>query len=77
VGAGKPKEALPYLERALAAGEVDAGYTLGTAYVQLGNKAKAVEQLEAYLRKRPDDKGAATLLEAVRAGKVKMKSTAD
>ena len=37
-GAGKPKEALPYLEKALAVGVVDAAYAIGMTYLTIGDK---------------------------------------
>jgi hypothetical protein len=36
-GAGKPKEALTYLEKARSLGVVDAVYSIGMTYLSLGD----------------------------------------
>lgn len=73
-GAGKPNEALPYLEKALAVGVVDSAYAIGMTYLTLGDKAKALENLEAYKRLKQDDTNVGKLIEAIRNGKVEVKS---
>jgi predicted Zn-dependent protease len=74
-GAGKPKEALPYLEKALSVGVVDASYALGMTYLSLGDKQKALENLEAYRQRKPNDKNVTKLIEAIRNGKVEIKKS--
>jgi len=69
-GSGKAKEALPYLKQALASGEADASYALGTAYLFLGDEPKALENLEAYRQNNPDDASIARLLDGIRNGTV-------
>lgn len=66
--ARKPRQALPYLEKAYAAGIADAAYTIGMTYLSLGNREKALEHLEIYKGRNPDDTRVNTLIEAVRAG---------
>lgn len=72
-GAGKPKEALPYLEKALAVGVADAAYALGMTYLTLGDKQKALENLEAYKQRSPNDGNVAKLIDGIRNGKVEIK----
>lgn len=72
-GAGKSKEALPYLEKALAVGVVDAAYALGMAHLTLGDKQKAIENLEAYKQQRPGDGNVAKLIDGIRSGQVEIK----
>ena len=72
-GTGKPKEALPYLEKALAVGVTDAAYALGMTYLTLGNKQKALENLEAYRQRNPNDGNVAKLIDGIRNGKVEIK----
>ncbi|MBU1235423.1 MAG: tetratricopeptide repeat protein [Gammaproteobacteria bacterium] len=69
-GAGQPKQALPYLEKALGAGVVDAGYALGMTWLTMGDKTKALEYLEAYRKQAPGSANIDKLIDAVRNGKV-------
>ena len=73
-GTGKPKEALPYLEKALAAGIVDAGFSIGLVYVFLGEKVQAIKSLEDYKRRKPDDANVDKIIDAIRHGRVEIKS---
>jgi hypothetical protein len=45
-GAGKPKEALTYLEKARSLGVVDAVYNIGMTYLNLGDKEQATSSPE-------------------------------
>lgn len=72
-GAGKPKEALPYLEKALSVGVTDAAYALGMVHLTLGDKGRALENLLAYKGRNPDDGNVDKLIEAIRNGKVEVK----
>ncbi|MEJ2655264.1 MAG: tetratricopeptide repeat protein [Acidihalobacter sp.] len=69
--AQKPRQALPYLEKAYAGGMADAAYTIGMAYLSLGNREKGLEHLEIYKRRNPDDTRVGRLIEAIRAGKIR------
>ncbi|MDO8385569.1 MAG: hypothetical protein Q7T13_04095 [Polaromonas sp.] len=69
-GVAKPAESLPYLEKALAAGVVDAGYALGLVHLGLGDQARALQYLETYKARVPADPQVAALIEAIRSGKV-------
>ncbi|MDR2507812.1 MAG: hypothetical protein LBD67_07445 [Candidatus Accumulibacter sp.] len=75
-GTGKAKEALPYLEKALAAGVVDAGFSIGLAYVFLGEKDRAIKSLEDYKRRKPDDENVDKIIDAIRHGRFEIKNTA-
>lgn len=70
-GAHKPRQALPYLEKAYAGGIVGAAYAMGMAYLSLGNREKALEHLEIYKRRNSDDPSVGTLIEAIRAGRIR------
>jgi len=70
---GKPREALPYLERALAASVSDAAYTIGMTYLSLGDKEQALKNLEDYKRRKPSDGNVEKLIDAIRNGKVEFK----
>ena len=72
-GSNKPKEALPYLEKALAVGVVDAAYAIGMTYLTLGDKNKALENLENYKRLKPNDGNVGKLIDAIRNGKIEFK----
>lgn len=72
-GVGKPKEALPYLEKALAVGVVDAAYAIGMTYLTLGNKEQALKNLESYKQRKPSDGNVDKLIDAIRNGKIEFK----
>jgi predicted Zn-dependent protease len=72
-GTAKPREALPYLEKAFAAGVRDAAYGLGMTYLVLGDKHKAIEHLEAYRQHRPQDDVVAKLIDDIRNGRFEIK----
>jgi tetratricopeptide (TPR) repeat protein len=74
-GAGQPKKALPYLQKALSLGVPPAAYALGMTYLSLGDKEKALENLEAYQRSNPDDPNTARIIDAIRSGKLKLNSS--
>lgn len=67
-------EGIPFLEKAKGLGVADADYSLGWSYVQVGNKAKAVENLETYTKRVPNDARAAGMLDAVRNDRVTFKT---
>ena len=74
-GAGQPKKALPYLQKALSLGVPPAAYALGMTYLSLGDKEKALENLEAYQRSNPDDPNTAKIIDAIKSGKLKLNSS--
>lgn len=74
-GTGKPNEALPYLEKALAAGVVDAAYAIGMTYLTLGNKEQALKNFEDYKQRKPSDGNVDKLIDAVRNGKIEINRT--
>jgi len=71
-GAGRPLDALPYLERALALGAPDAAYGLGFTYLSLGNKEQALKYLEQYRASTPGA-NIDELIQAIKDGKIEMK----
>ena len=73
VSAGKPREAIPLLEKAKATTALNADWTLGLAYLALNARAKALESLEEYVKRVPNDKNAAKLIDAIRNGAVEFK----
>lgn len=72
-GAGKSRESLPYLEKALAAGVADAAYAIGMTYLTLGDKEQALRKLEDYKRRKPGDANVDKLIDAIRNGKFEIK----
>jgi predicted Zn-dependent protease len=76
-GVGKPKEALPYLEKALAVGVVDAAYAIGMAYLALGDKEQALKSLEDYKQRKPSDGNVDKFIDAIRNGKIEFKRSPD
>lgn len=72
-GSGRAKEALPPLEKALAAGVVDAAYAIGMTWLSLGDKTRALASLEDYRRSRLGDENAARLIEAVRNASLQLR----
>jgi tetratricopeptide (TPR) repeat protein len=68
----RPAEALPHLEKAARGGIVEAHYALGISYLGLGDAKKALQQLELYRARRPDDASVGQLIEGIRSGKVRV-----
>jgi len=71
--ATKQKESVKYLEKAYQLGIVDAAYTLGLVHLILGDKNKSLEYFEAYVRSKPDDEMAKSMIERIKSGKVEVK----
>jgi hypothetical protein len=69
----KAGDGIPFLEKAKSLGVVNADYWLGVSYQIAGDKAKAVENLENYVRRVPSDVNAARMLDAIRNDKVETK----
>ena len=67
-------DSIPYLEKALALGNDDARYTLGLILVRQGNTKKGLEMLEQYSSDHPDNERVKSMIEAVHAGTLKIKS---
>jgi Tfp pilus assembly protein PilF len=74
--ASKPRESLPYLEKALRSGVEEARYTLGLTYLTMGDKEKALDYLNAYSRNNPDNQEAKKLIEALKSGGLKIQTEA-
>lgn len=72
-GAGKSKEALPYLEKARALGVKEADFSIGLVHLGLGDKEGALKRLEAYKLNVPDDKNVGQIIDAIRNGKIEVK----
>jgi tetratricopeptide (TPR) repeat protein len=72
-GAGKQKESVPYLEKALKGGADGAEYTLGLVQISLGNSKKAREYLKAHAKTHPEDKRPKELLDAIDSGRFHVK----
>lgn len=71
-GVGQAKPALPYLEKASSLGVADAVYSVGMAYLALGEKEKAIEKLSDYKRLHPKDPNVDKVIDGIRSGKIKL-----
>lgn len=67
-GTGSARQAIPYLEKARAAGLPQADRDLGLAYVVLQDRERAMTHLRRYLKLRPEDLGTLRLLRALERG---------
>ena len=65
---GRVERSIPYLEKALALGLEEANYSLGMAYLGVGNKEEALTRLRGYLKERPNDSAAQELIKAIENG---------
>jgi tetratricopeptide (TPR) repeat protein len=72
-GSGKAKQAIPYLEKALAVGVMDSAYTLGMTYLALGDRQKALFNLENYRRHHQGDTEIEKLVDTLKNGEVRFK----
>jgi hypothetical protein len=59
------------LEKARSLGVVNADYWLGWSYVAVGEKTKAIANLDSYTKRVPSDQNAVRILDAVCNDKVK------
>lgn len=72
-GIGKPKAALPYLQKALTSGVDAAAYSIGMTYLVLGDKYNALKSLQDYKQRIPSDTNVDQLIEGIRNGKIEIK----
>ena len=70
----KVADAIPYLEKAKSLGVIAAEYPLGMAYVAVGNRTKALENLEGYSKRVPGDENVVKIIDAVRKGDIERKN---
>jgi tetratricopeptide (TPR) repeat protein len=70
----KVADAIPYLEKAKSLGVVAAEYPLGMAYTAVGERAKALENLESYSKRVPGDGNVVKVIDAVRKGNIEIKN---
>lgn len=73
-GAGKAKESIPFLEKAVAGGISDANYSLGMSHLALGNKEKALALFSKYKAITPGDKSIDELIKSINAGQYEVKT---
>jgi tetratricopeptide (TPR) repeat protein len=64
---------IPYLEKAKSLGVLNADYTLGLAYSAMNNRDKALENLEEYAKRTPNDMNVLKLIDAIRHGNIELK----
>ncbi len=58
-------DSIPYLEKALELGEVDAQFTLGLLAVNQGDRMRGLEMLKAYSKSHPDNDHVVKVIEAI------------
>jgi tetratricopeptide (TPR) repeat protein len=68
----KDGNGIPFLEKAKSLGSIGAEYWLGWSYASMGERTRAIESLERYTKRVPNDGNAARVLEAIRNDKVKI-----
>ncbi len=73
-GIGRPKESLPYLNKARDKGVIPALYSIGVAQMTLGDKTSALVALNEYQKRNPTDQNVKMLVDAIQDGKVDMRS---
>jgi hypothetical protein len=73
VSASNPLDAVPVLEKAKSLGAINADYTLGLAYLSTGDEKRALENLEQYAKRVPNDGNAPKLIDAIRNGNINIK----
>jgi hypothetical protein len=68
-------DGLPYLEKALALGERDALFSIGLLLVEKGENEKGLVALETYAKEHPEDTHTRKIIQAIKDGKLKFKSS--
>jgi tetratricopeptide (TPR) repeat protein len=71
---GRPRESLPYLNKARDQGVTPALYSIGMAQLSLGDQKSALVSLDEYLKRNPTDQRVRMLADAIRSGKVKIQT---
>ena len=69
----KTKRGYPLPRKALEADVGDAAYALGMTHLSLGDKQKALENLEDYRKRRPNDENTAKIIDAICNGTIEFK----
>jgi len=72
-GSNQAKEALPYLQKAIALGSRDAHFSLGMVYLSQKDTEQALNNFESYKKGKPNDKSVDKLIEAIKSGDIKFK----
>jgi predicted Zn-dependent protease len=67
---GRVERSISYLEKALALGLEEANYSLGMAYLGVGNKAEAIARLNVYLKNKPSDSAIQKIIQGIHAGTI-------
>lgn len=70
---GRARDALPYLHKAKAGHSHEARYSLGIAYLMLGDKEQALNELKAYRTGMSDTAEVDKLINAIETGQLKIK----
>ncbi len=65
---GRVERSMPYLEKALALGLEETNYSLGMAYLGMGNKGEALARLNVYLKHMPNDNSVQKLIQVIEKG---------
>jgi tetratricopeptide (TPR) repeat protein len=71
-GSARPREALPYLQKARDKGVTPALYAIGLAQLSLGDKSSALAALNEYMKRNPSDQRVRGLVDAIRGGKLEI-----
>lgn len=69
-GTGQLDESMPYLNKALSAGILNANFSIGMVYFAKGDKEKALSYLKKYIAVNPKDVNASHIIEAIESGHV-------
>jgi len=73
--AGRPEQAIPYLQKADSQGVAQATYGLAVAYLMVGDKPKGIEYLEKYRKAVPQDKSVEAFIDAVKNNRFETKTS--
>jgi tetratricopeptide (TPR) repeat protein len=73
-GTGQLDESMPYLNKALSAGILNANFSIGMVYIAKGDKEKALTCLKKYIAANPKDVNASHIIEAIESGNVKVQN---
>lgn len=66
------RESIPWLEKARAAGEIEAAYWLGVLYLAQGKQREALKYWDDFVAHSPDGKKIAKEVEALRKGELRV-----
>ena len=76
-GAGRPKDSIPHLLKAIELGASEANYSVAISYLMVEDKERAIPHLTTYVSAHPKDESAKKLLAALKSKNLKIERSSE